>query len=164
VLPREHEWPLTSRRFTSVLVVLDGSDGCWCALDAALALCQEAGAQLTVLSLEARLSVRSTVVRGFETAERSRQAISERRLQQAEVFASFAGVDVIAHRLVPSSWKVVAAYATEHRQDLVVVCARRGVLRGRLLPSIADRIAASVPCPVMIVRPGGESVERLGAR
>lgn len=163
MLPREHEWPLTSRRFTSVLVVLDGSDGCWCALDAALALCQEAGAQLTVLSLEARLSVRSTVVRGFETAERLRRGISERRLRQAEVFASYADVDVIAHRLVPPSWKAAATYATEHHQDLVVVCSRRGVLRGRLLPSTAERIAANVPCPVMIVRPAGESLERLRA-
>jgi nucleotide-binding universal stress UspA family protein len=144
--------------------VLDGYDGCWCALDAALALCREAEAQLTVLSLEARLSVRATVLRGFETAERLSQGISERRLQQAEVFATYADVDVIAHRLVPPSWKAVATYATEHHQDLVVVCARRGILRGRLLPSTADRIAGNVRCPVMIVRPGGESVARLRAR
>lgn len=159
MLPREHQWPLTSKRFTSVLVALDNTDRSWCALDAALALCQEAGAQLTVLSLEAHLSVRATVIRGFEKAERIRQSISERSLQQAEVFASYAEVDVIAHRMIPSSWKAVAAYASEHHQDLIILCANRGLIRGRLLPTTADRIAAHAPCPVMIVRPGNECTE-----
>lgn len=145
----------------SVLVALDRSDGSWCALDAALALCQEAGAQLTVLSFEARLSVRSTVARGFENAERLRQGISVRALEQAEVFASYAGVAVVAQRSVPPSWQAVASYATEHRQDLIVLCRNRGFLRGRLLPSTADRIAAHVACPVMIVRPDQGAVTAL---
>lgn len=163
MLPREQEWPLTSKRFSGVLVALDRTDGSWCALDAALALCQEAGAQLTVLSLEARLSIRLTVLRGFQAAERLRQSVSEQALQQAEVFASYADVDVIAHRLVPSSWQAIVTYATEHHQDLIILCATRGVLRGRLLPSTADRVAANAPCPVMIVRPGKQSAARLSA-
>ncbi len=153
MLPREQEWPLTSKRFTSVLVALDASDGSWCALDAALALCQETGAKLTILSLGARLSVRSRAMHGYEKAERTRQSISARVLEQAEVFASYADVGMIANRSVPCSWSAVATYATEHHQDLIVLCRTRGLLRGRLLPSSADRIAAHVPCPVMIVRP-----------
>jgi nucleotide-binding universal stress UspA family protein len=154
MLRDEREWPLTSKRFKSVVVALDGSNCSWCALDAALALCHEAGAQLTVLSLEGHLSVRSTLKLGFEKAERLRQHISAAALLEAEVFASYADVHVVAHRSVPPAWQVVAAYATEHQQDLIVLGRARGLFRGRLLPSTADRIAAHAHCPVMIVRPG----------
>src|SRR5579875_2624453 len=143
---------MPSRRFTSVLVALDSLDGSWCALDAALALCQEAGAQLTVLGLEPRVSIRLTVVRGYEKAEQLRQSISARALEQAEVCASYADVDVVARSSVPPSWKAIAAYATEHQPDLIVLCRNRGLVRGRLLPSSADRVAAHVSCPVMVVR------------
>lgn len=154
MLREEREWPLTSKRFNSVLVALDGSACSWCALDAALALCHEASAGLTVLSLEAHLSVRSTVRLGYEKAERLRQHISAAALLEAEVFASYADVHVVAHRSVPPSWQVVIAYATEHRQDLIVLGRTRGLVRGRLLPSTTDRIASHAHCPVMIVRPG----------
>lgn len=154
MLREEREWPLTSKRFRSVLVALDGSTCSWYALDAALALCHEAGAQLTVLSLEAHLSVRSTVKLGYEKAERLRQHVSAAALLEAEVFASYADVHIVAHRSVPPSWQVVTAYASEHQQDLIVLGRTRGLLRGRLLPSTTDRIAAHANCPVMIVRPG----------
>jgi nucleotide-binding universal stress UspA family protein len=148
---------MASKRFVSIVVALDGSGGSWCALDAALALCDEADAQLTILALESRLSPRSTVVLGARRAKYVRDTVAATALDEAEAFASYADVHVIARRAFPSSWKAVASYVLEHRHDLIVLEQRRALLRGRLLPSAADRIAARARCPVMIVRPGGEA-------
>lgn len=163
MLGREHDWAMTSKRFTSILVALDGSDGCWCALDAALALCREAGAQLTVLALEARVSARFNVILGIRNARRACDGRAIVALEEASVFASYADVHVVARRSIPSSWRAIAACAIEHRQDLIVLGHRPGLVRGRLLPSTAERIASQVHCPVMIVHPGQQSIPVSGA-
>lgn len=149
---REHEEPITSRRVTSVLVALDGSELSWCALDAALALCSEAGAHLTVLALKRRLSPRSDLVLGPERAKHVRDTAAGKTLEEAQVFASYAGVDVRAYGAMPCSWRSVVEYATT-RPDLIVLGRKRSFLRGQLLPSSAGRIATRVSCPVQVVRP-----------
>ena len=142
MLRRDREWATTSKRFTSVAVALNGSDGSRCALSAALALCDEADAQLTILALGSRLSPRSTVGLGADRANRRRESAAATALDEAEVFASYADVHVIARRVLPPSWKAVVSFAFEHQHDLIVLEHRPGLIRGRLLPSTADRVAA----------------------
>lgn len=84
MLRRDREWATTSKRFTSVAVALNGSDGSRCALSAALALCDEADAQLTILALGSRLSPRSTVGLGADRANRRRESAAATALDEAK--------------------------------------------------------------------------------
>ena len=50
----------------------------------------------------------------------------------------------------------IAAYAGRERAELVVIATHgRGGLRRALLGSVASRVAASAPCPVLMVPPSG---------
>ena len=151
---RDHRWPLTFRRFTSVVVVLDEADLSWSAFDAALDLCRETGAQITVLTVGGRPGQRSAL--GLGSRRRKPARTQSGALEHAEVFASIASVDLISRRTCPRSWKTIAEDIASHQHDLAVLGLTRSILRGHVLASTADLIAARVPCPVMIISAANE--------
>lgn len=137
--------------FRNVLVVIDGSDAARRALTTALNFCQATGARLTVLARGARMPKGATSITEVEEAERKRDQALSATLDEANVFASYAEVDIATDTLAGPHWRNIVNYAEAHRSDLIVIGRNPGLLSGRVFRSTADRLAQYAPCPVMAI-------------
>ena len=138
-----------------ILVAVDGSDAAQRAAQRAADLARLAGAQLLVL----------TVVRppegwwGLEGSPPTPEAFSTavaagRKEVLDKVMSSLdtAGIEVRTLEEIGEPATVIAAVAGQESADVLVVGRRgAGLVERLMIGSVADRLAHTSPCPVMIV-------------
>jgi len=137
--------------FATVLAPVEQSDASWRALNMAFSLCEEAGATLILLAAVDLPAQGAMSVAAVEEVRRDRLRTLNTSIRQATVFASYAGIHTTTVTAEGPVWKAVVRYVAAHETDLIILARRRGLLRGRLLPSTADFIIRRVTCPVMVV-------------
>jgi nucleotide-binding universal stress UspA family protein len=158
-----------------VLRVLVGYDGSAQALEAvrlAGALARQAGARVTVLSVEQPPA--SALVLGLPgaagaTAARAVAAETELRTaaritaEEAAALLRPLGVSAEARGAVGSATEVLAGVAEREGLDLLVVGHQgKGALIEALLGSTAKRLAGDAPCPVLVARgPAPKAIRRV---
>lgn len=139
--------------FKRILVGLDGSEGSKRALDAALHLAQEQGAELLGLSVEEHLPRYAAMV--DEVEETKQQANEYFAGVQREAYdrAKYAGVELSVATLAGHAAQEIVRYAAAREVDLLVLghAGHTGIWGG-FLGTTADKIVRHAPCSVLVVR------------
>jgi len=143
------ERAIPDRPLRHIACIVDHSDRSWDAADAAIVLCMESGARLSVLYLDrwAGLAVSAhawvpdladlqTLLEEWLEGELRRRGLDD-------------AAGVVLGGGAPAA---ICAWARGARVDLIVVSERRRGRLGRLLSgSFGDRLAAHAPCRVAVV-------------
>lgn len=139
--------------FKRILVGLDGSKGAHKALDAALQLAAEQGAELLAVSVEERLPHYAAMVGEVEEAKRQANDYFGRVQREAYDRAKQAGIELRAVTLAGHAAQRIVEYANAEKVDLLVLghSGHTGVW-GQFLGTTADKIVRHAPCSVLIVR------------
>jgi len=140
--------------FRKILVGLDGSEGSWKALRAAIALSQiEPGCELWALSVEERLPRMPEVIDELSEEKARQNAIFESVQKQARQLTGEAGVDLRMRIIVGHAAQATVRFAEAGQFDCIVVghSGRSGVW-GTFLGSTADKIVRHATCSVLVVR------------
>lgn len=154
---------MSQRYFTNLVVVIDGSDAARRALTSAMALCRAADARLTVLARGQRMPKATASIAEVEDAKRRRNQALAASLDEANVFASYADIDIFTDTFAGPNWRNIVNYAVAHHNDLIVIGYKPGLLSGRVFRSTVDSVAHHSPCPVMVIgRTVGTSDEDSG--
>jgi nucleotide-binding universal stress UspA family protein len=144
--------------FKHILVTVDGSPAAGQALQQAIKLAKEMGAQLRIMHVVNEATFNwpeggqmSEVIGAFQAAGNKILAEAEAEARQAGVAAEtrMAEIETIGHRVAD----VIAAEAAAWPADLIVVGThgRRGVNR-LLLGSVAEGVARVATRPVLLIR------------
>jgi nucleotide-binding universal stress UspA family protein len=74
--------------------------------------------------------------------------------------AETAGVEVARHVVIGSPYRKIIETAEAERVDFIVMATagRTGVSR-LVMGSVAERVVRTAPCPVLTIRPQGESAQ-----
>ena len=139
--------------FKRILVGLDGSVGSNKALDAALRLAPEQGAEVIAVSVEEHLPHYAAMVGEVEESKQQANEYFARVQRQAYDRAKQAGIELHAVTLVGHAAQRLVEYASAERVDLLVLghSGHTGVW-GQFLGTTADKIVRHAPCSVLIVR------------
>ena len=146
--------------FHNILVPLDGSLAAESALKPASELAQAFAAQVhlirCLLPLPSADFASSAV--NFHEARLHDEVEARDYLKEVEVRLRARGLSVQSQVLAGAATEQIAQFAQQQRVDLIVVTShgRSGFSR-LMLGSVAETLARSAPCPVMIVRqPSGQ--------
>jgi nucleotide-binding universal stress UspA family protein len=132
----------------SILVGYDGGAGAKAALDEALRLCKEAGADLVVafgygMPLPERQSA---------DYRKALQELGEKFIAEAEQRATEAGVTVSSELVFEKSHQALADLGEKHQARMIVVGAHgESPIRGALLGSTAHKLLHLADRPVLVV-------------
>jgi nucleotide-binding universal stress UspA family protein len=150
-VPARHTGAKGDSMFTRILVPLDGRDVGAVALTPALTVALATGASIRLL----------TVLHGPPAPAERDAAETHLTYVAAGLIAKGAAADTTVRVGAPAE-EIVAA-AAEAGADLIVMAThgRAGLTRA-FLGSVAERVLASSPVPVLLVRPGGHGLEKLG--
>ncbi len=148
-------WNCETVSYETILVATDGSRRTDRAIAHAVGLAERCGATLHALSVVDLQSL-SFDEEGFSTDERTRRTLERfatDAVETVEVRADGRGVETVTAVRSGSPAAEVRRYAREEAADIVVVGTRgrRGIQR-RLLGSVAGRVLARSPCPVLTAR------------
>jgi len=143
-------------KYERILVATDFSPDCEAAFDEATRMAREWGARLYVLHVyetPAGASVPYTPVTGYFETLAAVRAVAEKRLQDLTSRESMKGVDVRALAERGLAAETIVETASREGADLIVMGTRgrRGAAR-LLLGSVAARVIATAPCPVLTLR------------
>jgi nucleotide-binding universal stress UspA family protein len=139
--------------FRKILAALDGSEGSWRAMRAAINLAREQRAELWALSVEDHLPRFAATVGEMEEEKDFANHAYQRLQQEARILAGEAGVllhtDIVAGHAAQS----IVEYAKQHGFDLIVVghSGHSGVW-ANFLGTTTEKISRHAPCSVLIVR------------
>jgi nucleotide-binding universal stress UspA family protein len=144
-------------RFTRVLHPTDFSKASAAAFAQAVETARENRAELTIAH------VLPMIVAGaadgylppatYEQIERSNRAYAERRISALAARAKKRGVRVRTVLLDGAPWEAITRAARARRVSVVVMGTHgRGGLARLFLGSVAERVVARAPCPVLTVR------------
>ena len=127
----------------TIVVAVDGSTGSDAALEAAVQLALEAGAELRCVGVDASLSTAGIDPVPAQSAEAAVRAAVD------------AGVTATADsRIGPAAERIIDA-ANECNADLIVVGSRgRGWLKSAVLGSVSAALVRHSGCPVVVVKEG----------
>ena len=146
--------------FHRILVPVDFSKHSDAALDLAIELAKESGAEiLLVLAYELPSSV--TMAYGVAIPQSVWDGVQEAataKLNEALARTKAAGVAGTTHLLTAPAADAIAETAAAHKVDLIVM-GTRGLtgLRHVLLGSVAERTIRIAPCPVLTVKAKSEA-------
>jgi len=136
------------------LVPIDGSEGSNAAIDEALELAHEVGAQVTFAFVRKAPSS----LLGYPYYERllsAELANARATIDAAGSKALDAGIDSRSEILEGDPVDEILSFADNERADLIVMGSRgRGALAGALLGSVSTSLIGLARCPVLIVPPG----------
>jgi len=141
--------------FHRILVPVDFSKHADAALDLAIELAKESGAELHLLhAYELPSSV--TMAYGVAIPQSVWDGVQEAasaKLEEALARAKAAGVAGTTHLLTAPAADAIAETAAAHKVDLIVM-GTRGLtgLRHVLLGSVAERTIRIAPCPVLTLK------------
>ena len=142
-------------RFRRLLVPLDFSKDADAALDLAIALAKEQGAEIHLVhayELPAAVAMAYGVAIPQTVWEGVQEAASE-RLQQGLARVKKAGVSGKTHLVTGPAADAITSAAAAQKADLIVM-GTRGLtgLKHVLLGSVAERVLRTAPCPVLTVK------------
>lgn len=146
-----------------VVVATDLSEASQSAIDAAAWLAEAHGATLHLVHVYDPLPFHAPTAlqgpsRAMEEAAAEVRAGAAKALEELRA-ARLAELDVETHELSHDDpGEAIAEHAQASKADLIVVGShgRRG-LRRMLLGSVAERVSRLARCPVLVVRPEGET-------
>jgi nucleotide-binding universal stress UspA family protein len=146
-----------------ILAPVDFSDYSKRAVEMARDLAKAFGAKLSLLHViePPPYPIEGYAPAGVEAAlmdELERQATQE--LAQLLPAAETAGVEVARHVVIGSPYRKIIETAEAERVDFIVMATagRTGVSR-LVMGSVAERVVRTAPCPVLTIRPQGESAQ-----
>lgn len=150
--PRQHD-----RCMHALLVATDGSLAAGCALDEAIALAAETGAEVAAITVWRALQgdfglayPSAAMLDDLLEAERKH---AEAALEDAKARAAAAGVKITTRLATGDPAEQICAYAREIDARLVAVGTRGyGSVASLLLGSVSNAIIRQAPCPVLVVR------------
>ena len=140
--------------FRKILVGLDGSEGSWKALRAALALSKlERDCEVWAVSVEEHLPRMPEVIDELAEEKERENAIFASLHREAIDAAKAAGVDLRVQTIVGHAAQGIVRFAEQGGLDLLVIghSGRSGVW-GTFLGSTADKIVRHSKCAVLVVR------------
>ncbi len=143
-------------QFTNLLAAIDGSEGGWRALDAAIAMTRAAGGSLAAITVGVALSPAELAefrrVEGDE-ADAS-EAVAERLLAEAgwRIDRATGKPPAGTYLRWGDPAEAIINTIAEEKFDAIVVGRRgRGRLAGLLLGSVSQKLASLAPCIVVVV-------------
>ena len=140
--------------FRKIVVPLDGSPTAAAALPAARTLAKAAQADVLLVRVAPATD---------EGPEQGRQ-VAEAERSLARVATELAGAELRVSTQVrhgAAAEEIVGATREQHGDAVVMATHGRSGLPRALLGSVAERVVASSPVPVLLVRPGGQRMTRL---
>jgi len=153
---RDHAEPVLKR----ILVPVDFSDNSRSALEQASSLAGRWGAELHLLHVvEDQTPAVSEIAMAYPIVNSYIHDLVKTGQEQLDAFLPAAGPSVQRKVVLGDPTKKINDYADEHRIDLIVVGThgRTGPSHW-LLGSVAERVARSAPCPVLVTPPSRVSV------
>jgi nucleotide-binding universal stress UspA family protein len=164
---RRHRRASLQESAVNILVAIDGSEAARhaCRLVAGYAG-DRSGHQVTLINVQ-RLPLRLAPQPGLHQAvvEEALQGEGERLLQAAQELLVAGGWQAQAVvRLGPPADTLLECVQQRAIDLLVMGSGRQGPLRGYAVGSVALRVAAAAPCPVLLVRAGTKLPAQLGRR
>ena len=139
-------------RFKRILVAVDGSEAAGHALEAALDLASDTGAEVEALAVEGPLPRYAATIGEVDEVVWEREAFFARVLADARGAGERRGLEVATTLRPGHPAEVIVAHAADSGADLVVVGHRGHFLHDFLLGSTAARVTRHAHCPVLVVR------------
>jgi nucleotide-binding universal stress UspA family protein len=135
-----------------IMLATDGSDSASEALDFAVELCQETGAELAVVAVKPRIAAGRGGI-GPAVLEIEGQEGAEHIAQAACQAAAGSGVVATPHVTHGDPSEEIAAAAVALNADLIVVGSRGlGAIAGALMGSVSRGLVRTSKIPVTVVR------------
>jgi nucleotide-binding universal stress UspA family protein len=139
--------------FKKIVVGYDGSRSARAALERAVAMAKESGAELTALWVREPLPRHSDLPGEYEEEAEAANGYFKDRQKEVEDVAAKYGIIISCEIRRGHPAKTVLKYADEGGHDLIVIGhSDHSELWGRLLGDTADRIADHAQCSVLIVK------------
>jgi nucleotide-binding universal stress UspA family protein len=139
--------------FRRLLIAFDGSPGADRALQAALSIAKEYGAELHVVAVEEGLPRYAATSDEMDAVKEQKDAYYERLSVHAEAEAARAGVGITPHVLPGQPTRVIPDLARRLGCDLIITGFHgHSALHDRLLGSTSSGVISHSDCPVMVVR------------
>jgi nucleotide-binding universal stress UspA family protein len=140
------------RMFDKILHANDGSEQAFHALSLALAIAEQNGSELHMVSVE-----EIDYMPEFIEEVREEKGTAARRfhtvIQRARAMAEDRKVKLQTHVLAGHPVRDIVALAADLKVDLLVIGATgHSALYERMIGSRADRIVQLAPCPVLVVK------------
>ena len=143
-----------------IMAAVDGSDRALKALEFAVRMATETGADLAILTVTEEIPISNEALRDYAKAEHLASAWGDLSEAHATAILSAAEARVPSGRLqVHPEWRTgdpateILRYAGEIGVDAVVMGhTGHGRLAGLLLGSVAFKVLSLAPCPVVVVR------------
>lgn len=139
--------------FKRILVATDGSDYSRQALIAALQIAEKFDANIELLHVATPSGAGSTDIDGRHVIDTEDSAEAGRKVMERTTAKINTSSVKMTYKTIPG--KPVAVILKELRRDFdLVVMGTRGLgpLAGAVLGSVAQRVVADSPCPVLIVK------------
>ena len=139
--------------YKRILVGYDGSEGSKKALEHAIYLAKELGAELTALWARSSLPHYPETVDEVEEEKESATTFLQAITKDLMTFSKTHGIDIKADAKSGHAAKTISDYAKEKSFDLIVLGHRgHSGLWGSLLGHTADKVSEHAHCSVLIVR------------
>jgi nucleotide-binding universal stress UspA family protein len=139
--------------YKKILVGYDGSEGSKQALEHAIYLAKELGAELTALWARSSLPHYPETVDEVEEVKDSATMFLQAITRDLMAFSKSHGIEIKGDAKVGHAAKTIADYAKENCFDLIVLGHRgHSGLWGSFLGHTADKVSEHAHCSVLIVR------------
>jgi nucleotide-binding universal stress UspA family protein len=148
----------------SILVPVDGSGPSLAALEHAIALAEDLGANIQVLSVEVPDDISDTTMAPHTRIEIDR-TMKEAKAAALEDARQLLGDRLSTRTEVGDALRTIVTIANEGNCDLIVIgtYGRIGRLHA-MLGSVAEGVIRNAPCPVLIVRQAGSGYQSFAER
>jgi len=138
--------------FKTILHANDGSDHAFKALDFALDIAKQNGAQLHMVSVE-----ELPYLPEYAEEVREEKGTAARRfhsvIQRAKAMAEARQIKLDSHVIAGHPVRDIVELARELKADLLVIGATgHSVFYERMIGSRADRLIQMAPCPVLVIK------------
>ena len=139
--------------FQKIVVGYDGSKSAKTALQRAVMMAKEHGAELTALWVREPLPRHSDLPGEFEEEKEAADEYFKDRQEEIRKVAAEHGITIACETRRGHPAKAILKFADETKCDLIVIGhSDHSELWGRLLGDTADRIADHAHCSVLIVK------------
>ncbi|MHB0868442.1 MAG: universal stress protein [Chloroflexota bacterium] len=143
----------SSTRYKRILVPFDGSEGSSKALQRALLLAKDQGAEVTIFYVDEHLPRYAKGVGEIQEAEEVREAEAAELRSKALALARRQGMEVKFETVVGHAAQSILSYAQEEAFDVIVIGhTGHSGLWGTLLGSTTARVVDQATSDVLVVR------------
>lgn len=139
-------------KFRKILTANDGSDNAFKALDAAVDIAAQYGAELHVILVE-ELSPQSGMIEDVKLRKEKEDRLAFRHTRRIEAAAAHHQLTLQIHVFTGHAVRTIVAFAKDNAFDLLVIGATgHSEFYEVLLGGRADRILRLAHCPVLVVK------------